>query len=35
VSETFDIIKHGPTLKEKTPEVSPTRMNNNISYQDN
>ncbi|CDW82180.1 protein kinase domain containing protein [Stylonychia lemnae] len=35
VSETFDIIKHGPALKEKTPEVSPTRMNNNTSYQEN
>ena len=25
-SETFDIIRHGPTLKEKTPEVSPVRI---------
>ncbi len=24
-SETFDIIKHGPTLKEKSPETSPKR----------
>eukprot|EP00347_Sterkiella_histriomuscorum_P022213 403331274 len=32
-SETFDIIRHGPALKDKSPEVSPTRISN-ISYQE-